>query len=175
MDYTFHPYFVHFTIALFSTSFLFDLIGLLFKKKVFHQAAWYNLIIAGLATILSVVTGLIEEGKSNLAGSAHETLEAHQTLAFIVSIAIFTQLLWRIGQRGNYPERPKFLYIVIGFIGFILLLLAALKGGDLVYKHGIGVQKEQIKQKIEIHSGNKSKAISSSNNFQIDDLNFFIE
>src|SRR5580765_191369 len=54
-----HVVLIHFPIALFITAVAFDLIAYWTKRRAFTDAAYYNLLVAALATIPVVVTGII--------------------------------------------------------------------------------------------------------------------
>jgi len=55
----YHPKIVHFTIALFTLAVLLDILGLVTTKHHFQNAAWLNLIFAGAAAVVTVITGLL--------------------------------------------------------------------------------------------------------------------
>jgi len=134
-----HPVTVHFTIALFTISILFDLIGMITRNEKWHQAGWYNLIFAGIASLISVFTGLIDSNQLHLQSEAAATLDTHKTAAFIISAMILGCLFWRITFKGNFPHRRKLVYFGIVIFGFLVLVYGSYQGGKLVYQYGIGV------------------------------------
>ena len=54
-----HVVLIHFPIALFITAVAFDLIAYWTKRRTFADAAYYNLLVAALATIPVIATGII--------------------------------------------------------------------------------------------------------------------
>jgi uncharacterized membrane protein len=54
-----HVVLVHFPIALFVSAVVFDLIAHWTKRRTFAGAAYYNLVVAALATIPGIATGII--------------------------------------------------------------------------------------------------------------------
>lgn len=140
-----HPVTTHFTIALFSVSLLLDLIGLRTGKSKFHEAAWFNLVFAGIAAVCSVATGLLARSNTPIPASAQGTLETHQTIAFLMAGAIVVLLFWRIAQKGHMPEKYKTFYIIASILTLLILFTGNYYGGELVYRHGVAVEKYQPK------------------------------
>jgi uncharacterized membrane protein len=54
-----HVVLIHFPIALFITAVVFDLIAYWTKRRAFADVAYYNLLVAALATIPVIATGII--------------------------------------------------------------------------------------------------------------------
>lgn len=54
-----HVVLIHFPIALFITAVFFDLIAYWTKHRTFANTAYYNLLVASLTTIPTLVTGII--------------------------------------------------------------------------------------------------------------------
>jgi len=54
-----HVVLIHFPIALFITAVVFDLIAYWTKRRTFADAAYYNLLVAALATIPVIASGII--------------------------------------------------------------------------------------------------------------------
>src|SRR5215468_7187856 len=54
-----HVVLIHFPIALFVTAAFFDLIAYWTKRRTFADAAYYNLLVAALATIPVIATGIV--------------------------------------------------------------------------------------------------------------------
>jgi len=143
-----HPVTVHFTIALFTISILFDLIGMITRNEKWHQAGWYNLIFAGVASLFSILTGLIDSNQLQLQGEAARTLETHKTVAFIISAIILGCLFWRITHRGKFPHQNKLIYFAVSLIGILVLIYGSYQGGKLVYQYGVGVHSSGTPEKL---------------------------
>ena len=54
-----HPLIIHFPIALFMSSFAFDLLALWSGSRSLARAAYYNLIAAAIAAPAAVITGVL--------------------------------------------------------------------------------------------------------------------
>jgi uncharacterized membrane protein len=142
----FHPKVVHFTIALFSLAVLFDLLGMIFKKEYFHNAAWLNLIFASAAGILTVLTGLFAEANVVHNDAAHGIMETHETIGFFVLGTILILLIWRLLLKGKFPDKTSYIYVIIGAAGVGLMFTGAYYGGEMVYTHGVAVKAMSLKK-----------------------------
>jgi uncharacterized membrane protein len=69
----------------------------------------------------------------------HETVERHETLAFIALGIFGVLLLWRIIKTGALFVRWRVFYLLLSLIGVVALGATAYYGGELVYKHGVGM------------------------------------
>ena len=135
-----HPKVVHFAVALFSLSVLFDLLSVITKKETFHTAGRVNLIFAGAAGIITVITGLIAENRVPHVDAAHEIMEIHETLGFITLGSILLLLVWRLFLKGKLPEKAIALYLFIGIAGLGVMFTGAYYGGEMVYTYGVAVK-----------------------------------
>ncbi len=139
-----HPVINHFTIALITISVLLDIIGLISKKESFHKAAWYNFIVGAIAGLFTVITGLIAEVSVAHGEAAHEIMETHETLGFIILGLVLILLIWRIITRGNFPVKGSAIYIVIAILTVGTIFVNGFYGGEMVFKHGVAVQTQQV-------------------------------
>lgn len=134
-----HPALVHVPVALLPVAFLLELAGLALKKKYLSLVAWWNQVIGTLGVGLAIYSGLRAEKTARFSATARQTLESHEQVAFVVGAVFGLLLLWRLGTRGNLPERLRWLYMLVYACGVGALLAAAWYGGELVFGHGIGV------------------------------------
>lgn len=141
-----HPKVVDFTIALFSMAVLLDIIGKIAKNEKFYWAAWINLAFAGVAAVLSVVSGLLAANNVPHSDAAHQIMETHETLGFIVLGAILALLAWRIFLKGKFPVKAAWLYLLIGVAGFGVMATGAYYGGEMVFTHGVAVKAAPVSE-----------------------------
>ncbi len=138
--YLIHPILVHFTIALFSLSVLFDILGKLTKKEGFHSAAWFNLLFGSLSVITTVIFGLIAEGRAAHTDAGHELLETHETIGFLVLGIILPLTIWRIVLKGKLPVKGLVIYLFVSVLVVGLMVVGGYYDGEMVYTHGYGVK-----------------------------------
>ena len=125
--------------ALLPISVLFDLLGAFFKRESLKAAAFWTLVAGVVGTGAAIVAGLLAEDVVKHSDQAHEIMETHETLAFIV-LAIFGILaIWRIVRRGVWREKEQPIALTAGVIGVLILLYTAMLGGKLAFDHALGV------------------------------------
>ena len=96
-----HAMFIHFPIALLIIGFVSELIGLLFKKPFFNQAAFYLLIVGTLGTIASYLSGDaagegMEEGTLGKAIGMHEEAATVALWFTIITALVYSRLFFKI-------------------------------------------------------------------------------
>jgi uncharacterized membrane protein len=132
-----HPMLVHFPIAFFMSAFLFQGLGLLFKKSDFHKSALYLYLLGVFISPLTVQTGLWEAEELHL---NHPVLLLHRTFALWTMWLSLTGVLvlWIIHRKAQK------LFQIIFFLTLLFIVccvsLAAYNGGRLVYEYGIGIE-----------------------------------
>ncbi len=138
-----HVMVIHFPIALILTGFMFEIISLITNQLFLKQSALVLLIIGTLSVLVAYYTGNaagddMEEGTMAKAMKVHE-----QAATFVLWISIITATYYSL----NYFLKMHVLWIrIVGIILFTLTVTAISRtgylGGQLVYKHGAGVQLE---------------------------------
>lgn len=135
-----HPTIVHFAIALFVISVLFDLLGMITGRQSLHDVGWFNLLIGTLAICFSVAFGMVAELQLKPSLIAHVTLDKHKLFAFSTLFLTVALLVWRVGLRGKFPKKGGVLYILLAGVGVSLISAAGYYGGEMVYRHGAAVK-----------------------------------
>ena len=126
-----HPVIVHFPIALFIISLLFDVLGVWKKNPALRTTATYNLIVAAFGGLFAVITGIIawqwQYGGAELKGN----LRLHLILGIVTTGLLF--LLWTL--RSRQAKNPNIsvsrLYFVLSLIALVLISLTGHIGGIL--------------------------------------------
>ena len=156
-----HPIVNHFTIALFIVAVVLDIIGLLTKKEYFHTAGWINLVFAAISGVLSLITGLLAEGKVTHSEAAHEIIETHEALGFVIVGCIVVLLVWRLVLKGKFPVKAMILYLLIGLAGIGVMIRSAFLGGELVFVHGVAVEAVPVNPEEAGHHHEHESGIQS--------------
>ncbi len=131
-----HPKMVHFPIALFMAAFLFELLSFLFRKKEFHQTAFYLYVFAALISPLVVRTGIWEVERLQL---NHPLLEKHRMVALWMMWGALMSLpvLWLVQKVSIKYFRIIFIVILLSVAG--LVTYVGHLGGEMVYEYGAGI------------------------------------
>lgn len=133
-----HPMINHFVIALLIVSVVLELWGR--WKPSIRYTAWVTLVLGTVATIPTVITGIIahfpyEESSAIGAISTHEQLG----LATMGIFLALTTWRWRNRRRDNTAP-ASWLYLALAVVGLGVLTVTGMTGGNLVYQLGVGVQ-----------------------------------
>jgi uncharacterized membrane protein len=136
-----HAMVIHFPIALLIVGFLSAVIALFNKKPFFNLAAFYLLLLGTAGTVASYLAGNAA-GEGMEGGTLGKAMKSHEqaatialwltclTAAFYLAVAIFKY------KKGWI----KFAGIIL-FAGTIAAIArTGYLGGQLVYKHGAGVE-----------------------------------
>lgn|SRR5690554_1833235 len=137
-----HPVFVHFTVALLLMAALFYLIAFLPAGRwqgPLLSAARINLFTGTVVTVATVVAGVYAYNSVQHDDPSHLAMTDHRDWA------LFTSALWVLGavwegwraMRG----RGRSAFIAVALIAAAVLLgVTGFKGGELVFRYGLGVQ-----------------------------------
>lgn len=134
-----HPYLVHFPIALFICAVVCELVAMLKESRVFSHTALLTSLGAAGFCVLAVISGLVAKSGAPAAGEVHQVIESHETFGYGVlacTLAFAALKSWAFATgKTKFNET----LIGIGLIGLLLVVLTAHEGGELVYRHGVGV------------------------------------
>lgn len=144
-----HPFLVHFPVALFTMSLLLDLslvAGL--RRSWVNRAALLGVGVSALSSLATALSGKL--AADSLAPSLDEAAAAavasHGDWAFATVVLFFAvglvrlEALWR-DRESPMPRlnRARLLAIPLALVAEGCLLATAGRGGELVYRHGVGV------------------------------------
>lgn len=137
-----HPAFVHFTVALLTVSTLLFLVSKLATnwrlEDQWLATAYWNLWIGTLVTIGTAIAGWYAFNTVEHDTESHKVMLEHRNYA-LSTLAVFVVLaVWAIFQY-RAAKRPSAIFIIAAFVGWGLVLTTAWHGGELVYRHGLGV------------------------------------
>jgi uncharacterized membrane protein len=125
-----HVVLIHFPIALFITAVAFDLIAYWTKRRTFADAAYYNLLVAAVATIPVIATGIIAWQLQLEGQKLKGNLLLHLLLGSLSSALIW--LVWwlhlRPRKRNDEPPASRF---AIEAVALLLVMATAHLGGFL--------------------------------------------
>ena len=125
-----HPVIVHFPIALFIASAVFEILAAWRKQPVLAGVAYYNLLGAALSIPFTVATGLLA-WQFQLEGAALKgNLRLHVVFALTTAIIILA-LFWKRLRLRKRNESPRTGYFALITIGLVLITLTGHLGGIL--------------------------------------------
>jgi len=135
-----HPIFVHFTVALLSISALLYLVGLALGKPNLLVAARWNLWIGAVITIGTVLAGFYAYNTVAHDGPSHAAMTDHKNWALVTASVFGVLAIWALAKhRGAKSVSSGFVVLIL--LASVLLGVTGFKGGEAVYRHGLGVMR----------------------------------
>lgn len=125
-----HPVIVHFPIALFIVSALFEALAVWRKQPMFAAVAYFNLLGAAISIPFTIATGL-GAWQWQLEGA---TLKGNLLIHLTFAIATATLILVLFGIRFRLRKRgksPRAAYFVMTALGLIMITITGHLGGIL--------------------------------------------
>lgn len=126
-----HPMFVHFPIALTGAAFLFILLAHWRNNASLEQAAFANIALAALSTIVAGISGVMD----NINNYVGEAPNAPAKIALAIVLFILTTgisiVRWR--NPDAFQNSSPLLYIGVYGISFGIALVLAFLGGIILY------------------------------------------
>jgi uncharacterized membrane protein len=125
-----HPVIIHFPIALFIASVVFEVLAAWRKQPVLATVAYYNLLGAALTIPFAIATGL-GAWRWQLEGAAIKgNLRLHMICAAISALLILF-LSWRRSRLRAKASPPRIAYFAVVALALIAITLTGHLGGIL--------------------------------------------
>jgi uncharacterized membrane protein len=144
-----HPFLVHFPVALFTTALLLDFSLLArFRYGWVDRAALFGFGASALSSLATAWSGKLASDAltPGLEEAAAAAVASHSDWAFATVVLFFAVALLRIEAAWRDRESPKprlngarLVAVPLALVAEGCLLATAGRGGELVYRHGIGV------------------------------------
>lgn len=137
-----HPIFVHFSVALLMTAVLLHLVSHFVKNEILsrHSAlvGRWNLWLGTGFTIFTVTAGWFAYYSVKHDTPTHLAMTDHRNWAMVTFVLFLGIVAWEfvLQRRG---QGRSWLFTLLLMTGAGLLLSTAWRGGELVYRHGLGV------------------------------------
>lgn len=137
-----HPLFVHFTLALFLLSTLL-FVGSMLIPSASIATQWkivarWNLWFGAGFTFVTVLTGVIAYNSVTHDEPSHLAMTDHRNWALLTALVFFAIAAWS-AVRARAGKAENGLLVVALLAASILLLSTAWRGGEIVYRYGLGV------------------------------------
>lgn len=125
-----HPVIVHFPIALFIASALFEVLAIWRKQSVLASVAYFNLLGAALSLPFTIATGL-GAWQWQLEGARLKgNLQLHLVFA-LTSAALILILCWNRRRLRQKDKRPNLSYFIVMTLALIVITITGHVGGIL--------------------------------------------
>ena len=132
-----HPIVVHFVIAMALITVVFDLIGVITRRRNLFEVSFWNLLVATVAIFVAIIFGQIEAGLATPYGASRDLLNYHSTLGW--SLAAILSLLtgWRYVARQKDPTVLPRGFLIIDSILAVLVFCQVYLGDKLIWVYGL--------------------------------------
>jgi uncharacterized membrane protein len=138
--HSWHPVVVHLPLVGLLFAVLFDLVAVQRHSTRWHDAATALWWIGFLGAAAAITTGLFAYNRVEHSDLGHEEMVLHRNLALSAVAVLLITAIWR--WRRPYSQGAA----ILGLVGALVLAGAGYLGGDLVYRHGIGIPTETLEQ-----------------------------
>ncbi|MBI5613284.1 MAG: DUF2231 domain-containing protein [Gammaproteobacteria bacterium] len=141
-----HPILVHFTVALLAVAVILHLLAHLSLPRNL-QAEWrivarWSLWIGAGLSLVTGFTGWLAYNSVDHDELSHLAMTDHRNWAIVTLVLFVVLALWSWWNRLAKREPTKFVSAVYSMtlvVAGVLLASTAWRGGELVYRHGLGV------------------------------------
>ncbi len=138
-----HKLAAHFPVALFIVYSVLEIIGAFLKNEFVSKTAFLILFLGILGALFAVLTGNQAEKAWQLWDPASKAIlmehEKYATMTlwyFAVLLGFRTHLV----LKKKFEKKVKLYFLPLVLFGAFLVFMAGKEGGEMVYKHGVGVE-----------------------------------
>ena len=125
-----HPVIVHFPIALFIASAVFDILAIWRKEPVLAAVGYFNLVGAAITVPFAIATGLAAWQWQLEGATLKGNLRLHLVFA-LTTAALIVGLCWKRFRIRAKGESPRASYFVVMALGLMTIALTGHLGGIL--------------------------------------------
>jgi len=125
-----HPVIIHFPIALFIASAIFEILATWRKQPVLASVAYYNLLGAALTVPLAIATGL-GAWRWQLEGATLKGNLLLHMICALTSASLILVLCWMRSRLRAKGRSPRFAYFAIMSLAMMTITLTGHLGGIL--------------------------------------------
>lgn len=145
-DTPWHPIAVHFPLALVVTA---ALVLSASRLKALERVAaalaivgTWDLCLGAIGALIALATGLAAVLHLELAPPARLAIALHVKWAVFATVGVLLLAAWR--AAGNAQDsRPSLVFLVILWLTTAALIVTGYRGGQNVYRYGVGVSQYQ--------------------------------
>jgi uncharacterized membrane protein len=125
-----HPVIVHFPIALFIISAVFEVLAVWRKQPLFATVAYYNLLCAAISIPFTIATGLAAWQWQLEGATVKGNLRLH-LIGAIVTGTIILVLYWTRSRLRSNGGQPSAVYFALMTLGLLMITVTGHLGGIL--------------------------------------------
>ena len=132
-----HPIVVHFVISMALITVVFDVIGVVSRKKNLFEVSFWNLIVATVAIFVAIIFGQVEAGVANPYGASRDILNIHSTIGWSLAGVLALLTGWRYVARQKDPANLPRGFLALDVVLAGLVITQVYLGDKLVWVYGL--------------------------------------
>jgi uncharacterized membrane protein len=132
-----HPIVVHFVIAMALITVVFDLLGVLTRRRNLFEVSFWNLAVATVAIFVAIIFGQIEAGLATPYGASRDILNYHSTIGWSLAGVLGLLTGWRYVVRQKDPTTLPTGFLLIDAVLAALVFCQVYLGDKLVWVYGL--------------------------------------
>ncbi len=133
-----HPFFVHFTVALLLVSVVLYLVGWLAKCEQATLVARWNLWLGAGVSLVTLAAGFQAFNTVAHDTPSHLAMIEHRNLALITAVLLLLWCAWSVVLHKK-AKAVGGAFVVLALLVGAMVMSTAWHGAELVYRHGLGV------------------------------------
>ena len=136
-----HPMLVHFPIALLALSVAADLVAFFTSIESLRSTGWWSLVGAALGGAMTVLAGVYDMRRADMKDEVHARVHRHMRVGFALLTVIAGLTFWRWTFFSQPGLAVTALYLDVAILAMALAGFQGWLGGELVYTHGVFVDR----------------------------------
>jgi uncharacterized membrane protein len=140
MDY--HPFIVHFPVALLTVGFFCDAAGILFRRDHLLRTGYLLLVLGAVSAIAAALTGnAAEDDAARIPGIA-AALEQHESVSTAATWLAIGLALFRthLTLKKKFAGSLRYVFLAGAAATAVLVAISGYTGGRMSYEYGPGVR-----------------------------------
>lgn len=143
-----HPPLTDFPIVLWSISLLWDILAFARGDPFWAQFSFWSIATGLVAALPTLATGLLDYASIPDDQQAAERTATRHMIVMLCTTALFVgSLLLRYGQDSLGSLRT-IVAVILSAVGVALLPVGGWLGGELVFRHGVGRERDERKREL---------------------------
>lgn len=138
-----HPVFVHFSVALLTVSVVFHVLAKFLRdgrvRREMTVVADWSLWLGAVLTVATAVAGWLAYNSVIHDEPSHAAMTEHRNWGLATLAAFLALAAWSAWSHWRQAARASVAFVVLLAAAGALLAGTAWRGGELVYRHGLGV------------------------------------
>lgn len=138
----FHPFIVHFPVALLTVGFFCDAAGVLLRRDHLLRTGYLLLVLGAVSAIAAALTGNAAEDNAARVPGIAAALEQHESISTAATWLAIGLALFRthLTVKDKFAGNLRFAYLVVAAATAVLIAVSGYTGGRMSYEYGPGIR-----------------------------------